>query len=76
MRLKVRFTVGLDGKETKRLNREEIFVSDGTSERQDAIRSLILEREPTARIVDIAEVDDRLVWGEMPQHLASTMQAR
>lgn len=63
MRVKVRFTVLYDTSKTKRVEREELFVSDGTDEREQAIRDLIQSRDPHAQILDVVPVDDRLVFG-------------
>lgn len=63
MRVKARFTTLYDTSKTKRVEREEMFVSDGSEEREQAIRDLIQSRDPNAQILDVVQVDDRLVFG-------------
>ena len=65
MRIKVRFTTLYDTSKTKRVEREELFVSDGSEEREQAIRDLIQSRDPNAQILDVVSVDERLVFGVM-----------
>lgn len=63
MRLKVRFTTLYDNSKTKRVAREEVFPSDGSPEREQAIRKLVESRDPNAQITSIEQVDERLVFG-------------